>query len=146
MFSEHGEIVIDRPPDEVFEFVANFENDPEWCPEVESIFRETGEVYAVGTTYKTVVGPKLFREPGGYEIVVSERPSRFEWKLWQGAATGTAAYYLDPAETGTRLRYELHGEISGVQRIMGPFIKYYSNWVRIPRMLKRLKQHLEAGQ
>ncbi len=144
MITESGEIVINKPVAEVFSFVTDLENDLLWCPEVASIDRESGEKSSVGTAYSTVVGPKFMKQPGGYEITKSTPPSFFEWTFWQAKATGTGSYTLESTDSATSLRYDLTASFPGIQRLMGPGVRLYSQYIRIPRQLRKLKQYLES--
>jgi carbon monoxide dehydrogenase subunit G len=48
MFRVSADIVIDRPPSVVFDFIADNENDPKWCIPVVETVRVSGEAPGVG--------------------------------------------------------------------------------------------------
>ena len=50
-----GSVVIDRPIDEVFAFVADGTNDPKFSPRVQEIRKVTDGPVGVGTIYESSV-------------------------------------------------------------------------------------------
>ncbi len=100
-----GSAVIERPPEEVFDFLADGANDPKFSPRVQEIEKTTDGPVGVGTIYKSTVkdaGMKTSRE---FEITEFERPTRIRWaersKNMITAAAG--GYDFEPADGGTRL-------------------------------------------
>jgi uncharacterized membrane protein len=96
-------VVIDRPIHEVFEFVANFENEPRWKPDVvRRVERLSGSPMEVGARYREVSGP-----PG------AERETTFEvteCKLGEGVAFRSSggsrgAYSFEETDGGTRVTF-----------------------------------------
>jgi uncharacterized protein YndB with AHSA1/START domain len=72
-------VVIDRPIEEVFDFLANGENDPRFSPRVLEIAKTTDGETGVGTVYASTVkdaGVKTKRE---FKITEFERPTRIRW-------------------------------------------------------------------
>jgi uncharacterized membrane protein len=47
-------ITIDRPPDEVFAYIANFENNPRWQKGMQSCNFTSDGPLGVGSTYEQV--------------------------------------------------------------------------------------------
>ncbi|MGH2960762.1 MAG: SRPBCC family protein [Solirubrobacterales bacterium] len=72
-------VVVDRPIDEVFDFLANGENDPKFSPRVLEIAKTTDGPPGVGTVYASTVkdaGMKTRRE---FRLTGFERPTRIRW-------------------------------------------------------------------
>jgi hypothetical protein len=72
-------VVVDRPIEEVFDFLADGENDPKLSPRVLEISKTTDGPPGVGTIYASAVkdaGVKTKRE---FEITGFERPTRIRW-------------------------------------------------------------------
>lgn len=73
-FEESVEIA--RPPEEVFAFVADSENDARWTPQVEEVRKTSEGPVGVGTTYEAVVSllGRRFEVTG--EISEYDEPNR----------------------------------------------------------------------
>jgi uncharacterized protein YndB with AHSA1/START domain len=98
-------VVIDRPIEEVFDFLADGENDPKFSPRVLEIKKTTDGPPGVGTVYASTVkdaGVKTERE---FRITEFERPTRIRWAE-QSKNLVTASeggYDLAPEGEGTRV-------------------------------------------
>jgi uncharacterized protein YndB with AHSA1/START domain len=98
-------VVIDRPIDEVFAFLADGENDRKFSPRVLEIAKTTDGPPGVGTVYASTVkdaGVKTKRE---FRLTEFEPPTRIRWaevsKNLVVASEG--GYDLAPAGEGTQL-------------------------------------------
>jgi uncharacterized protein YndB with AHSA1/START domain len=92
-------IVILRPPDEVFAFLADPRNDPRWCNRVRS-------VEAVGEGEYRVMHKPLRIQPRPYELhvrlVASDPPRHIRWEERDRDGTLVVDYVLVPRAGGTR--------------------------------------------
>jgi uncharacterized protein YndB with AHSA1/START domain len=73
-------VLIERPIEEVFAFLANGENDPKFSPRVLEIAKTTDGPPGVGTVYASTVkdaGVKTQRE---FELTEFEPPTRIRWR------------------------------------------------------------------
>jgi uncharacterized protein YndB with AHSA1/START domain len=137
-----NEIVIDRPPAEVFAFLANAENDVKWRQGVIEIRRESGD--GVGTRYRQRV-----KGPGGRALaadveITEYRPNELiGFRATAGPVRPRGRYVLTPANGGTRVRFELESELRGLKKLMGPLVgRTMQNEVGA---LANLKNVLESG-
>ena len=106
-------VVIDRPIDAVFAFLADGENDPTFSPRVEEIRKTTDGPPGVGTVFASVVkdaGMKTNRE---FELTEFEPPTRIRWRERSKnlVVVPEGGYDLAPAAQGTELTFfnELQG-------------------------------------
>ena len=130
------EIVIDRPIDEVFAFLADAENDPQWRPAVLDIRRVSGE--GAGAVYEQgLKGPAGRRVAGDVEVLIAFRAIK-------GPVRPTGRYELSSEGSGTRVRFSLEAELAGPKKwLMGGAVqKAVNNEVG---SLENLKRVLEAG-
>src|SRR3954463_10822392 len=98
------ETTIARPPDAVFAYLANAENDRAWRPGVLEIEHVSGE--GVGTRYRQVVGgPGGRRIAADIEITDYEPARRLGFRTVAGPVRPTGLYELEAADGGTRLRF-----------------------------------------
>jgi len=100
-----GTVVIDRPIEEVFAFVANGENDPKFSSRVLEMAKTTDGPPGVGTVYASTVkdaGVKTRRE---IKITEFTPPSRIRWaEVSKNLVTASeGGYDLTPEGSGTRV-------------------------------------------
>ncbi|MEU9574766.1 SRPBCC family protein [Streptomyces massasporeus] len=98
---------IDRPVEEVFEYLADGRNDPQFSPRVLRIERFPETPTAVGTVFRSTVkdaGVKTARE---FRVTELEAPARIRWTevSKNSVAVAEGGYDLEPlADGGTRVR------------------------------------------
>jgi uncharacterized protein YndB with AHSA1/START domain len=115
-------VLIDRPVEEVFDFLADGTNDPKFSPRVLEIEKTTDGETGVGTVYASTVkdaGVKTKRE---FKITEFERPTRIRWaeisKNLVMAPEG--GYDLAPEGTGTRVTIYNVLEGRGPGKLLAP--------------------------
>jgi uncharacterized protein YndB with AHSA1/START domain len=110
-----NEVTIERPPAEVFGFLADAENDRQWRGGVLLIERESGE--GVGTRYRQLVkGPGGRRAKANIEITEFEPNRRIGFKTTSGPVRPTGTYELEQTDGGTRVRLTLRAEVGGLKK------------------------------
>jgi carbon monoxide dehydrogenase subunit G len=139
MPSAQNEIVIDRPAAEVYEFLANAENDAQWRPGVLEIRRASGE--GVGAVYRQVVkgpmGRSIDADIETTELVPNEL---IAFRTRTGPVRPTGRYELSSAGDGTRVRFRLDAELGGAKKLFmaGMVAKTMRNEVDALANLKRV--------
>jgi hypothetical protein len=105
MTSFENVVVIARPREEVFAFLADLENVPRWNPAIEVTWKTSPSAVGVGTTYRQVrSAPKRSEET--IEITAFEPPYRLMIEGEIGPFRAQVGYMLevDPDHTeATRL-------------------------------------------
>ena len=100
-----GTAHIDRPVEEVFDFLADGENDPKFSPRVLEIAKTSEGPPGVGTTFASTVKDAGMKTKREFKLTEFERPSRIRWtetsKNVVTAAEG--GYDLAPEDGGTKL-------------------------------------------
>ena len=107
-------VEIDRPVEEVFDFLAAGVNDPKFSPRVLEIEQTTDGPPGVGTVFESTVkdaGMKSHRE---IKLTEFDRPTKLRWtEISKNAVTSSeGGYDLEPAGEGkTKLTFfnELEG-------------------------------------
>lgn len=100
-------VEIDRPVEEVFAYLADGRNDPQFSPRVLRIERVPDAPTTVGTVFRSTVkdaGMKTARE---FRITTLESPARIRWaEVSKNMVTvREGGYDLEPLDTGrTRIR------------------------------------------
>lgn len=115
-------IEIDRPRDEVFAFVADPRNDPEWCPRVKRCDQRRGDGPAAGARYECIHHPTFQRSHSRWiDVVEMEGQRRIRTRQEDNIALFTIEYLLASTSTGTRLtqRDEISWKGTPVHRLVG---------------------------
>jgi uncharacterized protein YndB with AHSA1/START domain len=115
-------VVIDRPIEEVFAFLADGENDPKFSPRVLEIAKTTDGLPGVGTVYASTVkdaGVKTRRE---FKLTEFEPPTRIRWtEISKNTITAPeGGYDLAPEGEGTRVRIYNVLEGHGAGKLIAP--------------------------
>jgi uncharacterized protein YndB with AHSA1/START domain len=115
-------VVIDRPIEEVFDFLADGENDPRFSPRVLEISKTTDGPPGVGTVYASTVkdaGVKTKRE---FKITEFEPPTRIRWTEVSKnlVSVPEGGYDLESEGTGTRVTLHNVFEGHGIGKLIAP--------------------------
>jgi carbon monoxide dehydrogenase subunit G len=135
-------VTIQRPIEEVFDFVADGEKCTQWRPGVLDITRVSGD--GPGTIYRQgVKGPMGRRIAADYQVTMLQRPNLIEFHTIAGPVRPQGRYELAAVDGGTRLTFSLRAEVSGLRKLlMGSMVaRTMGSEVR---SLERLKRVLEA--
>ena len=150
------EIVIDAPPEAVFDFLAQPERLPEWTPGVLSVRRTSDGPVGVGTTTETLVEAFGVRQVLLGRCIAFEPPRRLAVQnatasginiggVSIGQVSTISASELLPEGTGTRLRALLDYSLSAgfltalAEKVAGPQMQ-----ADFDRSLLNLKRLLES--
>ena len=100
-----GSAVIDRPPEDVFDFLADGTNDRKFSPRVLEIEKVTDGPVGAGTVYRSTVKDAGMKTQREFEITEFERAARIRWaERSKNMVTAVAGGYdLEPTAGGTRL-------------------------------------------
>lgn len=136
-------VVVERSPDVVYAFLLDGANSLQWRPSVLSVARAPGTPDGVGARYaQQLKGPGGRPIAGDYEIVRAEPYTEIGFRVIAGPARPTGAYSLQPEGTGTRVRFSLDFQPTGLARLMDGMIE------RTMRsevgLLANLKAYLES--
>jgi uncharacterized membrane protein len=136
-----NEILIERPPDDVFAFLADPENDPQWRAGVLDLTRVSGE--GVGACYaQGVKGPGGRRIAADIKITELTPGETIAFQTVAGPVRPRGRYRLAVADGGTRVRFELEADVRGFKRLMAPIVQKTMN--EEVGQLTRLKNVIEA--
>lgn len=98
-------VVIDRPIEEVFAFLADGENDPKFSPRVLEIRKTTDGPPGVGTVYASTVKDAGMKTQREFELTEFEPNRRIRWaERSKNAITAPeGGYDFAPEGDGTRV-------------------------------------------
>jgi uncharacterized protein YndB with AHSA1/START domain len=111
-------IVIDRPIEEVFDFLADGENDKKFSSRIVEIAKTTDGPPGVGTVYASTAKDAGVKMKHEFELTAFDRPTRIRWTelTKHPLVVAEGGYDLAPEGERTRLRFfnELEGRGIGV--------------------------------
>jgi uncharacterized protein YndB with AHSA1/START domain len=98
-------ITIARPVGEVWEFIADARNDPQWCENVVSVEQLAGDGPGPAARYRVMHRPRPFKPAVELtmDVVEFDPPHRLRWREEDADAVFNVEYHLEPAASGTRL-------------------------------------------
>ena len=112
-------VTINRPPAEVFAFLAHFENVPLWNYAISDTQKITGGPVGVGSRYRqTRTLPTQSEET--FEVTEVEPDRKLSIQGALGPFHGEVTYLLQPAGNGTALTNTMNLQPSGALRLIAP--------------------------
>jgi len=115
-------LVINRPIEEVFDFISNPENQPRWRAATLEIRRNSPDPLDVGSIVKgrfTFLGRPF---EGNLEILIREPHRSYATRMVEGPFPLEAHYTLQPAEGGTHLTLRIEGQPGGFFKLAEPLV------------------------
>jgi uncharacterized protein YndB with AHSA1/START domain len=99
-------ITIGRAVEEVWGFVADARNDPQWCQKVVSVEQLAGDGPGRGATYRVLHRPRPFKPAVELtmEVVEFDPPHHLLWREEDADAVFDVLYDLAPTASGSRLK------------------------------------------
>jgi uncharacterized protein YndB with AHSA1/START domain len=145
MPSAERTITIDRPPAEVFAYIARGENNPQWRPRVTEVTLQSGDGGEGSVYHQGEKGPMGKEIAADFKVTEYEPPWRYAFEVITGPARPRGTYTLETAgATGTRLKFTLQCKLKGPKVIITPVVA--KNFKHEVECLELLKQQLEAVQ
>jgi uncharacterized protein YndB with AHSA1/START domain len=138
-------VEIDRPPEEVFAYVADPEHLPEWSGIVQEVRKEGQGQPQEGDRFTTAAKflGRRFETP--MEVVAHEPPRRHSDRSTGGPFEQEYTFIVEETEGGgTRLTQVAEGEPAGFFRLVGPLLEMAGRR-QFRADLENLKALLEAG-
>jgi uncharacterized protein YndB with AHSA1/START domain len=123
MMQAHHDVRIDRPINEVFDYLADGAHNPDWQPLVVRTER-VGESLGVGTLFtQRVRHPLGYTVPADYRITSYEAPRRLTLTVTSGGPIRpTLTYSLTADGEATLVRCTIEHRPHGVARIAAPVL------------------------
>lgn len=120
MIEDTASMTLNHPPEQVFDFLADFENEPAWNPECISVAKTSSGPIATGATY---VG--RMRKIGTVQMTLEshEPPRRFVTSERSRMATGRFEFRLMPSADGTRVEVDARLSPRGPFRLLQPLMR-----------------------
>ena len=138
-----GQVIIHRPVDEVFDFVADERNEPRYNPQMRRVEQTSAGPIGVGTTFRA----ESMSRGRPVEMTITfthyERPRRLTSSTHLSTMDIRGTLTFDPVADGTRMRWSWELEPRGILKLMTPVIAVIGR--RQERTIwTDLKRYLEA--
>ena len=137
-------VEVDRPPHEVFAFMSDALNDPQWCPKVLSVTQISGDGPGPGAGYEVWHRPVPLRPARRMAHVCTgwAAPHEVRWHEDDGSDVLEVAYRLQPSPRGgTRVVQRSQAQL-GAPRLLHPVLRAGIGH-DVARQLRQLKRLLE---
>jgi len=112
-------VVIGRPIEEVFGFLADFENIPRWNYAIVETHKISQGPVGVGTSYRQVRSVPS-RSEERFEVTAYNPPRQLEVQGQLGPFPSRLSYALDAIPEGTRVTNTVELQLRGPGRLLGP--------------------------
>jgi hypothetical protein len=138
-----GEIVIERPIEEVFDVVADERNEPRYNPRLMSVEKTSSGPIGVGTRWRAKTTRGRRRIPMTIDVTAYDRPRRLasSTRLASMDITGELSFELVSAGTLIKWRWQLQPR--GALKLLGPLIAHQGGRQE-QAIWRNLKRFLEA--
>ncbi|MBA3432433.1 MAG: SRPBCC family protein [Actinobacteria bacterium] len=114
--------VVDRPAQEVFDYVTNPEKLPEWQSMVSESRQDSQGPMGVGTRVTNVRNFLGRRIESQAEVTAYESPRRFDVRTVSGPVPFQISHTLEPKEASTVIKVETQGEPGGFFKLAEPLV------------------------
>lgn len=145
MIKIETQVEIDKPSDEVFAYISNFENNPQWqSGQIEARFTSEGALQ-VGSTYDQVATFLGRRIVSTFEVLEYEPGYKVKASSTSGSFPITFTRMVEPEEGGSLVTAVVEGDASGFFKLAEPLMK-----IMVQRSVdadyRNLKQILEGAE
>lgn len=142
-----GSVVIDRPIDEVFAFLAAGTNDPKFSPRVQEIRKASDGPVGVGTVFESTVKDAGMTTRRSFELTDVERPTRIHWteRSKNMVTVPEGGYDLEAVGEG-QTKVTIHNRLEG--HGVGKLIVGFASRAAVkeaPALAQRIKAAVEAS-
>ena len=138
------ELVIERPVEEVFDFVADERNEPRYNPRMLRSQKLSPGPIGVGTRFRAEMEMKGRRRPVEMTVEFTdyERPRRLASSTHMATMDIAGTLTFDPVPQGTRMRWEWDLRPRGLVKLLSPVIgplgrrQEQAIWSNLKRLLE----------
>jgi len=137
-----GDIVIQRPIEEVFDFVADERNEPRYNPQMTRAEKVSPGPIGLGSKFNSVMNGVGGRAEMTTEFTGFERPRRITEVTHLSNMDITGALFFELVAEGTRMTWQWDIEPRGFYRLLGPLVRRIGErqertiWTGLKRLLE----------
>ncbi|MDX1416223.1 MAG: SRPBCC family protein [Candidatus Promineifilaceae bacterium] len=143
MITVNISIDINRSPEEVFAFLSDFENNPQWQNGMKVCTWTSAPPLRIGSTYEqeaSFLGRSIFSH---FEVIAYEPGQLVQATSPTGTFPITFTRSVAPSGSGTRVKALIEGDASGVfklaEPLMAPLVRksIAADYARLKELLER---------
>lgn len=136
-------VVINRPPGEVFAYVADLRNEPKWHVDIDEVPPGTDAIPVPGHTYALKFKPFMGKTEGTFTALEVVTGTRVVYRGDFAGLQPTITYHVEPSDGGTKFTRAVEMRPRGIKTLMTPMMA-----MMVPRrnklFVRNLKQTLEG--
>ena len=119
MITATWQIVVDKQPAEVFDYVADLDNEPQWNPDASNVEKKTAGEIGRGTVFE-----EDFKGVGHYitTIDVYERPAKLRFDARNPRTDALVEFGFTPSGGWTQVECTVQLTMKGFMRLIEPLI------------------------
>lgn len=137
MIEHEVQTTFDRPPEQVFDFLVDFRNEPGWNPDCLSVEKKSEGPIGVGTIFSSKMKRVGQIET---EIVALDRARHCSVQDRARGMDGRFEYRFAPKDGGTALSIRMRMQPHGPMRLLEPVLGR-----KMKRMLDELPEKMRRG-
>ena len=137
MIEHEFQTTVARSPEEVFDFLVDFRNEPQWEPNCQKVEKTSDGPIGQGTTFRAQMKGLGQVES---EIVDFERPARFATKDKARRMDGESKFRMEARDGGTQVSGKLRMRPQGPMRLLEPLMR-----PMMRRMLSQMPENMRRG-
>jgi len=122
MIKNEISILFHRPVQEVFDYLSDFQNGPQWQSGLQSIGRITEDPIGVGTRFTSVRKAMGRRMESGIEFTAFELNKKFAIKSYSGSSPFKQTFLFEKEGEGTRVNTTFELELGGLMNLAEPLV------------------------
>jgi uncharacterized protein YndB with AHSA1/START domain len=138
MVTSSESVEIARTPDEVFQYVADLRNEPNWHVDVASVPDDTDQVPVVGKTYPIEFKPFMGKTHGTFTALEVEPGTRIVYRADFAGLRPRIVYTVLPAAEGSVFTRAVELRPTGLKVLMTPMMA-----MMVPRRNKVFVRNLK---
>ena len=139
-----GEILINRPAEEVFDFVADERNEPRYNPHMRRAEQISDGPIGLGTRFRAEIVSMGRPVEMVIEFTGYDRPRRLASSTHMSSMDTHGGLTFDPVPEGTRMRWSWDVEPRGILKLMSPLVAWMGR--RQEQRIWTSLKHLLEGQ
>ncbi|RNM12067.1 SRPBCC family protein [Nocardioides pocheonensis] len=122
MITSAESVVVARTADDVFSYVADLRNEPNWHVDIASVPPETDPVPVVGKTYPLKFKPFMGKTDGTFTALEVEPGARVVYRADFAGLQPQITYTVEPAGDDARFTRAVEMRPSGLRMLMTPMM------------------------
>lgn len=124
MIRNENRVEVNRPPAEVFKFIADLCNEPRYVPNVLETEKVSDGPTGVGTKYREVTRIMLGRKAvATYEITQYDPPTTFAFRGTSGRSRFRGKWVLEATDDGTLAKFTAEAQLAWPTKYLERFVR-----------------------